>query len=80
MRADMGALARLTPDKRQNLLKYALAVAGETAGSVGLLRMDKSLVVRESSEPRANLICVFPETVRLDPSRAISGILEGPAN
>lgn len=80
MRADMGALARLTPDKRQNLLKYPSAVAGKTVEGVGLLRIDKPLVARESSEPRANLICVFPETVRLDPSRAISGILEGPAN
>lgn len=60
MRADMSALARLIPDQRQNLLKYALAVAAKTARSVGPLRMDKSLVVRESSEPRANVICVFP--------------------
>lgn len=80
MRAHKRALARLIPDQRQDLLKYASAVAGKTAGGVGLLQMDKPLVARESSEPRANVICVFPETVRLDPSRAISGILEGPAN
>jgi len=80
MRADMGALARFTPDQRQNLLKYASAVAGKTVEGVGLLRIDKPLVARESSEPRANVICVFPGTVRFDPSPAISRILEGPAN
>jgi len=80
MRADMGVLARLIPDQRQDLLKYPSAVAGKTAGGVSLLQMDKPLVARESSEPRANLICVFPGIVRFDLSPAISRILEGPAD
>jgi len=80
MRAHKRALARLISDQRQDLLKYASAVAGKTVEGVGLLPIDKPLVARESSEPRANVICVFPGIVRFDPSTAISRILEGPAN
>ena len=60
MRAYKRALARLIPDQRQDLLKYPSAEAGNTAGAVGLLRMDKPLVARGSSEPRAKAILSIP--------------------